>query len=173
MKLQKWNNDQSIPNSMPLLDKYVELHRKQQPFKDVTMLLIQHQLGNHVPQANALLELGLDPENLFWLDIPYTSTTVVREYLIKNFDIPLKNFSISSYQILERYAHYQRKRTQDMLRYFFNNPPRHLIVLDDGAYFIEAMSMFKQKLPNVSIVEQTTRGFIKIRNNEALKILCC
>lgn len=169
MELKRWNNDQSIPTSMPVMDLYLARHKDRQPFKDVTMLLIQHQLGNQVPQAKALIEMGLDPEKLFWLDIPYTATPLVCEHLIKNLGIPAGNFITTNYTILEPYANYQRRRTQEILRRFLDNPPEHLVVLDDGAYFIEAMATYKKRLPLVSIVEQTTRGFIKINGNAALK----
>jgi hypothetical protein len=35
---------------MPVLDRWVGSHANRKP-PGVTMLLIQHQLGNHVPQA--------------------------------------------------------------------------------------------------------------------------
>lgn len=43
--------------------------------------MIQHHLGNHVPQTEALFAFGLAPRDLDWIDIPYTSTRVVREAL--------------------------------------------------------------------------------------------
>ncbi|MEI7979513.1 MAG: hypothetical protein WCI53_11770 [Bacteroidota bacterium] len=169
MKFKRWNEDQTIPSSMPILNTYLNKYKGKKPFKDFTILMIQHQLGNQVPQTLALIELGLDPTKIFWLDIPYTSSKKVREYLIQNSGIPAENFFTSDYNILQPYANYQRKRAQEILSLLLKNPPKHLIVLDDGAYFIEAMVTFKQKLPMVTIVEQTTRGIIKIENNASLK----
>jgi hypothetical protein len=170
MSFKHWNDDQSIPVSMPLLDKYLDVfHNGRQPLKDVTMLFIQHQLGNQVPQAKALLALGLAPENLYWLDIPYTANKEVKNYLVEELKIPEKNLFNHTYSVLDAYAPYQRKRAQEVYKYFLENPPDKLIVLDDGAYFFEAMATFRKQLPRVAVVEQTTRGFIKIENNAALK----
>lgn len=43
-------------------------------------------------------------------------------------------------------------------------------MLDDGAYFLEAMSSFKQRLPSVAIVEQTTRGLIRLEEDAAMRL---
>jgi S-adenosylhomocysteine hydrolase len=45
---------------------------------------------------------------------------------------------------------------------------RKLLVLDDGAYFLEAASCFEDLPPNCCIVEQTSRGFKKIAKNAAM-----
>ena len=134
------------------------------------MLLIQHQLGNQVLQAEALIRLGVLPEQLYWLDIPYTANAEVRRQLTTRVGIPEKNLHQNNYKVLSPYASYQRHRSQEILRKFLDDPPERLVVLDDGAYFIEAMVSFKKKLPQVAIVEQTTRGLIKIEGNAAFRL---
>src|SRR5262245_38179839 len=107
--------DQTIPDRFPVLDAWLERQSGRKPLSDVTALLIQTQFGNQVPQVRALLELGLDPQCLHWLDIPYTSTPVVRKHLLK-LGIPEKNFIVSNYRVLEPYAPYQHRRVQQLLK---------------------------------------------------------
>lgn len=170
MNLKHWTDEQAIPKieNLPIMEHYLKKIGNEKPLQNVTMLFIQHQLGNQIPQVDALIHLGLDRNKLFWLDIPYSANITVKEHLIKNTKIPLKNLINNDYNILQPYTNYQRNRTQNVLIDFLNNPPEKLIVLDDGAYFLEAMTTFKKQLPNVSIVEQTTRGIIKIKASAAL-----
>lgn len=153
---------------MPLLRAYVQQHERRQPLRGVTALLIQHQLGNQGPQVDALVRLGLDPENIYWLDIPYTSSELFRRTIQERHRIPEENFWVSDYRVLERYPEYQLRRTQEAVDYFLHKSPRRLLVLDDGAYFLEAAMSFRRQLPHVAIVEQTTRGINKIEENAAL-----
>jgi hypothetical protein len=162
--------DQSIPTHMPILEAFLDMQGKRLPLERVTALLIQHQLGNHVPQARALLRLGLKPENLIWLDVPYTSNATVRTAL-EDLGIPRRNLRVHDYEVLQPYAPYQLRRTQTIYRELLTDPPEHLLVLDDGAYFLEAMCTMKSRLRRVSVVEQTTRGLIKIEESALLQ--CC
>lgn len=59
-------------------------------------------------------------------------------------------------------------RAQKFLRDLAASPPEHQLVLDDGACLLEALSCQRHALPRLSIVEQTTRGLIKIDENAAL-----
>lgn len=162
--------NQDIPRYMPVLDRWVHGVKSRQPLAGVTALLIQHQLGNQVPQTLALLELGLKPERLFWLDVPYTSNARVREALVE-IGIPRRNLiSAYDYWVLHPYAPYQRRRVQEVIHSFLEDPPEQLLVLDDGAYFLEAASCFRRRLPRVAVVEQTTRGLIKIDSSAALRL---
>lgn len=59
---------------------------------------------------------------------------------------------------------------QHFLLELFENPPERLLVLDDGSYLLEALAgLRRRRLPDVAIVEQTTRGLIKIEENAALE----
>jgi hypothetical protein len=60
-------------------------------------------------------------------------------------------------------------RAQKFLRDLAASPPEHQLVLDDGACLLEALSCKRHALQSLSIVEQTTRGLIKIDENAALE----
>src|SRR4051812_26803310 len=77
--------------AMPLLEELVEENRAIAPFKGVTALLIQHQLGNQGPQLDALVRLGLEPKKILWLDIPYTSNERFRRVAHERHGIPTRN----------------------------------------------------------------------------------
>lgn len=159
--------DQTIPENMELVDQLVNQHRCHRPLQGVKALFIQHQLGNQYPLAKAMIALGLDPKDLYWLDIPYTSNAKVREALFE-LKIPKRNFFINQYRVLDFYAPYQNQRMTRILHGFLQNPPDRLLVLDDGAYYLEAAVCFERQIPEVAIVEQTTRGLIKIEQNAAM-----
>lgn len=161
---------QRIPKRMPIVDALVRQHEAEQPLAGHTALLIQHQLGNHVPQAKALIRLGLDPRDIYWLDIPYTSHEEVRTEL-RRLNVPKKNLTVGKYRLLDFYAPHQRLKVQKAIRRLLDDPPERLLVLDDGSHFLEGATSFagfSERLKNVAIVEQTTRGLIRMNSNAAL-----
>ena len=143
---------------MPLLEEYVKQNEARQPLRGTTALLIQHQLANQAPQVEALIRLGLDPKQIYWLDIPYTSSERFRVVAGDRLEIPEQNFWSNRYQVLEPYSSHQLRRTQEIIRHLLDNSPERLMVLDDGAYFLEAAMTFRRQFPHAAIVEQTTRG---------------
>jgi S-adenosylhomocysteine hydrolase len=163
-----WSLTEEIPRRMPVLDRWLERFGQDRPLAGVTVLNIQHQLGNHVPQTQALLHLGVAPQDVLWIDIPYTSTPAVREALFA-FGIPPENFVVSDFHLLGKYAPYQRTRVQRVLRELLTDPPERLLVLDDGSYMLEALATTRGRPPFLSIVEQTTRGLIKIEDSAVLE----
>jgi len=163
-----WELNESIPDRMPVLERWLERAAQERPLAGVTALLMQHQLGNQVPQTRALIELGVAPRDLYWIDIPYTSNAAVREAL-RGLGIPAENLFVSDFRLLDDYAPHQRLRVQGFLRDLFQHPPTCLLVLDDGSYLLEALSCLRRRLPRVAIVEQTTRGLIKIEDSAALE----
>jgi len=161
---------QGIPANMPLVDELVRRYAAQKPLAGHTALLIQHQLGNHIPQAKALIELGLKPRDIYWLDIPYTSHALVREEL-RRLAVPKKNLTVGKYRLLDYYAPHQRLKVQKAIKKLLDDPPERLLVLDDGEHFLEAatgFAEFNKRLKRVCIVEQTTRGLIRMNSNAAL-----
>jgi S-adenosylhomocysteine hydrolase len=165
--LAHWRITDEIPLRLPLLDRWLELAAHDRPLKGVTVLNIQHQLGNHVPQATALIELGVSPSDVYWIEIPYSATPSVRAVLFE-LGIPRENVFVSDFRLLDDYANYQRARVQRFLRQLADDPPERLLVLDDGAYMLEALAAVRRPLPPIAIVEQTTRGLIKMEDNRAL-----
>jgi len=165
--LAHWQITDEIPLRLPLLDRWLERSRNERPLEGVTVLNIQHQLGNHVPQTTALIELGVSPRDVHWIEIPYSATPAVRAVL-HGLGIPKENILVSDFRLLDDYANYQRARVQRFLRAFADDPPERLLVLDDGAYMLETLAALRRPLPSITIVEQTTRGLIKMEDNRAL-----
>ena len=153
---------------MSLLETLVRKHEDAQPLRGVSALLIQHQLANSAPQLEALQRLGLAPDRTFWLDIPYTSSARFRLTVGDRLGIPEDNFWVNRYRVLDPYSTHQLRRTQEIFRHVARQCPGRLLVLDDGAYFLEAAMMFDRQLNGVGIVEQTTRGVIKLEENTSL-----
>jgi S-adenosylhomocysteine hydrolase len=155
---------------MPLVKIWVKKKKKHVKLNELTVLLIQHQFLNQIILVKALHKLGVPFENMLWLDIPYTSSKKIRAKLMK-LGIPENNLFVSKYDVTLPYIDYQRARVQKLYAHLLETQPKSLLVLDDGAYFIEALSTFKKRLPNICIVEQTARGLIKISDNSTLKFL--
>lgn len=165
--LAHWRITDEIPLRLPLLDRWLERAAQDRPLEGVTLLNIQHQLGNHVPQTVALIELGVAPTDIYWIEIPYSATPAVREVLY-GLGIPKQNILVSDFHLLDDYANYQRARVQHFLHAFADDPPKLLLVLDDGAYMLETLAALRRPLPSLAIVEQTTRGLIKMEDSRAL-----
>ena len=160
-----------IPNRLPMLDAYVAEHfGDERPLRGTTAVLIQHQLGSQVAMTRTLIQLGIDPSDLYWIDIPYTSNVKVHAALLE-LGIPERNFSSSNYRLDDVYAAYQRKRVQERFAELTArlSPEQRLLVLDDGSYFLEAMACYRPRGSRIAIVEQTTRGMIKIRKDATLR----
>ncbi|MBK9175261.1 MAG: hypothetical protein IPM46_02760 [Flavobacteriales bacterium] len=165
-----WTEAEAITDQMPLLDTWLAGHMEAQPLKGCAALMLQHQLGNHVAQTRALLALGLRPQDLHWIDIPYTARKPVQA-AIRAMGMPAENFVPGGYRVLDPYAPYMRKRVAGFLERLAADPPEHLLVLDDGSYFLDALREHPVALRRVSIVEQTTRGIIKIEEDKKLAAL--
>lgn len=165
--LKRWHLTEEIPVRMPILDRWLERAAQDRPLAGVTGLMIQHQLGNQVPQTRALIELGMAPQDIYWIDIPYTSTPAVRAALL-SLGIPSENMLVSTFHLMDKYGPFQRLRVQRFIRDRLDARPERLLVLDDGAYMLEAIAGMKRQFPNLAIVEQTTRGLIKMDENAAL-----
>lgn len=160
--------EQHISPGTALLSLLVDTYKTEQPLAGVTALFFQHQLGNQVPMTDTLIQLGLRPDKIYWMDIPYTSHQRVRDAL-EVLGIPSGNFRTShDYQLLDPYGPFQRRRAIEMYQEMLRADHQQLLVLDDGAYFLEAASCFEKLPRNCCIVEQTSRGFKKIEKNAAM-----
>jgi hypothetical protein len=62
--------------------------------------MLQHQLGNQVPQTEALIRLGMEPERIHWIDSAYTSTPRVREAL-QGLGIPAAQLQTGDFRLLQ------------------------------------------------------------------------
>lgn len=139
-------------------------------------LFIQHQLANQVPMARALVELGLPAERITWLDVPYTSHARTREALTRQVGIRPEQFVVcDDFRVTRPYAPYQLHRVQTFVKRWLARDERDrrpLLVLDDGAYFLEALATYRiDDLPDVRVVEQTSRGYKKMDGRLDLGLL--
>jgi S-adenosylhomocysteine hydrolase len=161
----------NLDERLALLEAWLSEHAGAAPLAGCTLLLVQHQLANHAAQADGLVRLGADPDRIHWVDIPYTSQAALRSYLTSRLAIPGANLSVSDdYQVLDSYAPYQHQRVVRAVLTLAGRSAGPLLVLDDGAYVLEALASLKPaRWPgHVAIVEQTTRGLIKLRESFAL-----
>ena len=156
--------DTTMREKMPLLNAVVQQHKSTQPFQDVTILLIQHQLQDSYGQISAFIELGVAPENIHWIDIPYTSFASVRTAIQRDFGVPARNFHVSTYRLDLPYREHQCRRIGQWLNTqgeALRN--RRLLVVDDGAYFLEGLSYSDGEPPVFSIVEQSQTAIKRLR----------
>lgn len=119
--------------------------------------------------VQALFDLGLEPSRTFFVDIPYSANSKVRAALAR-LGLPKAHFADDTYNLEQPYAAYQRRRVQDLAAGVLGEPGLNgaLLVLDDGAYFVEAASCFASSFGDLRVVEQTTRGLIKIEADAAM-----
>src|SRR6185312_4277256 len=132
--------DEALSDGVPLLDLWMQAQKGAQPLAGTTVLLIQHQLSNQVPMLKALLDLGVRSEDVWWLDIPYTSHPAVRDYAAGQFGVPRSQLLQADYPVLAPYGPYQHARAIRTLRTITDRNPGSLIVLDDGAYALDALA---------------------------------
>lgn len=159
---------------MNVLQSLVANFKESQPLSGVDILLIQHQLENHYAQAKALIEVGAEPDSIFWIDIPYSSHQSVREKLY-DLGIPKSNFMISNdFKLSWSYTRYQRQRVQQWIHRYQNKlqKKKKLVFLDDGSYFPDAAVCFNKKIESLAGVEQTMRGISRINGNPAVRAYC-
>jgi len=158
---------------MSTLKSLIDKAKDERKFKDLILIFIQHQLGNHFSQTSSLIELGQDPKKVYWIDIPYTSSVKTREAIFKELKVPIENFDSHEFKVGYSYDEYQIHRVKEwILRYrgFFFESSK-ILILDDGGYFIRALMRIRDgKLLSricqmVKIIEQTTRGIIKTRES--------
>lgn len=165
--------DHSAIDRMKLVKWVVKKWGSQRPLAGWKVLLIQHQLENHFAQLVALTRMGVDPRDVYWIDIPYTSSPTIRAEAVRH-GVPKKHLLVHKYDPRQRYSAFQRGRVANWIESFTrkHGTETPLLVLDDGGYFLEAMVCFKGRLKRLAVVEQTSRGIRKYRSNAAVKYYC-
>lgn len=156
---------------MPVVDWVVDTYGYDKPFVGWDVLFIQHQLENHMAQTEAMFECGMEASRLHWIDIPYTSSPIIREHLIDKYSVPSEQFYVHDYNLTQQYAPYQRARVIGWIKHYLEKSSNEnpLLVVDDGGYFLEALVCLKDHPDKLTLVEQTTRGINKIRDNDAVR----
>ena len=155
--------DDDIPDSLPLLDLFRNV-RGTADFGAVDILVIQHQLGTNVPLVRAFATDGV-PEGRMWpVDIPYSTNQDAHAAFValsgEDRCPPLLTDPLVDYSAVQL-----MRVTTTLLDIWRHGQGRPLLVIDDGAYFLRALTMLRAiSHPAVGhfadsfVVEQTTRG---------------
>jgi S-adenosylhomocysteine hydrolase len=155
----------TIPEELPLIDRF----RRERPgrglFSDVDVLFIQHHIGPLIAKLEAMVAEGLDRKRCWFVDIPYSTNSEIRAELGKRgyrkdhmtglFSDPLEDYDESQ----------SIRMTYLMQRLADRDRPRRLLVMDDGGYFVRYLKNVTLHSPELlrafkgaAVVEQTTRG---------------
>lgn len=164
--------EDELGEPLPLVESFVGFVEGDRPLEGFRLLLVQHQLSNQAAMVGLLIRLGADPKDIHWLDIPYTSNKRVRDFTMAEHNVDPGNFRVcDDYRVLDPYPYYQHKRAVETVIALGQNSDKPLIVLDDGAYVLKALSaLHPVRWPKpIGLVEQTTRGIIKIRESSAMR----
>jgi hypothetical protein len=171
-------NSFQIPDRLPLLERYEARRPSRDAFAGHDVVFIQHHLGPLLPRLEAMVRAGLDPQRCWFVDIPYSTSTVVRGELGNRFplgeELPLFEEPVVPYD------HAQENRVHKiLLRVAKRKDPKPLLVIDDGAYFVRFLVDGLRHDPDVlrsfagaRVVEQTTRGhrFLQEEANNTIKL---
>src|SRR5262245_55448875 len=111
--------DRNVLRRMKLVEWLIEHHRGAQPLRGWKVLFIQHQLENHLAQVHGVLELGVSPRVLHWIDVPSTSSAEIRNATMR-LGVPARNFRNHAYNLTQSYATYQRVRVTLWIKWFMS-----------------------------------------------------
>ena len=164
----------SIPRHLPLLDDFRHSHDRVD-LSGHSLLVIQHQLGTTVPLIQALIDDGIDAASMWFVDIPYSTHPDVREVLLELAGSPNRCPAPFTDPLVD-YTSAQLTRVMSTLFAMLSHDHNtDLIVLDDGAYFLRALSVLNAishpaalAFAGAVMIEQTTRGheFLKSHTDE-------
>jgi len=158
-----------VPDRLPLLDAFLaERAPAGAPLRDTTAVLVQHHTGSIVPMLRTLAALGLDLNRTFLVDIPYSTHSAVVE-AVRRLGVPDGNIAGGRYRLDDALRRHQLRRVTDLLGRL--RPGRRVLVLDDGAYVLEALSLSGRLSGRLAVVEQTVFGMRKVR--EEARIVAC
>lgn len=149
---------------LSLLDEY--LQRRRANLTNTAVVLLQHQLAPLVARVNAMYACGLKPNQIWFLDIPYSTNTAVRARLQR--ELGQAEQMCSPFEDpLVCYSQAQRDRVQEILHKVADQrTAQDLVIIDDGAYVCRAIAasmdcpQLREKFRGTRIVEQTTRGHV-------------
>ncbi|MGY1695404.1 hypothetical protein ACI780_10865 [Geodermatophilus sp. SYSU D00814] len=160
-----------VPRRLPLVDRFLaEFASGERPLAHHAALLVQHQMGTVVPMVAGLLTLGLRARDVWWVDVPYSANRTVQRHLAA-LGIPEPHFASPTHSLLEPYRPGQVRRVAAALvdADAVLPPGVPLLVLDDGAYVLQALAagLVGVQRP-LCIVEQTTRGVMHVREESSV-----
>jgi hypothetical protein len=157
--------ENNFPENLGLLEEFRRIKIQDKSFlKDVSVLFIQHHLYPFIGQLKIMSRDGMIPQKTWFVDIPYsTNNDVVKKIQSEytNHEYP-KTIT----DPLLNYSETQKKRIKSVILDVVNSKPKKLLVIDDGAYFIQAiheLSMISHEIDEVLynrtyLIEQTTKG---------------
>ena len=148
-------------SKFPLLWSIVQRFKERQPLLNRTVFNIQHQLGDMTAQTEALIELGARPQDLYFLPPLYFNHRDFESFVMKHYGIPRENlFNSNTYRLRYDYDRYRLlhvikhiKQMIDMEKYKAN----HLLVLDDGGCFPEALATINYLLNEKICIDSLTK----------------
>lgn len=173
---------EEVPEALPLLDEFRKARPDPKAFAGVETLFIQHHLGPFVPRIQDMIEDGQDPERCWSIDIPYSTSNIVREET-RELGCLKEQWAEPFNDPLEPYSASQLQRVQDLIQTLVERlegekDRRDLLVVDDGAYFLRSISnlpenersrMIEVLKNRTYVVEQTTRGYRYIKQRENME----
>ncbi len=173
---REWDipNETDYPRVLPLLDRYREDRERRgaskRPFEGYHILFIQHHLGPLLGRLTSFFDAGLRPEDCWFIDIPYSTNRFVWDEL-RNMGCPAEQAPAPMNHPLRIYDATQIERVSEIVRSLAEAAPEKLLVIDDGGYFLRALSILQdgdrdithqfgrdRGQTRVALVEQTTRG---------------
>ncbi|NNE20940.1 MAG: hypothetical protein HKN10_20915 [Myxococcales bacterium] len=168
-----------IPKHLGLLKKFRRNYSSRDTFSNTDVVFIQHHLGPLVPRLEAMKRAGLNPKRCWFVDIPYSTSPVVRRELSKRGFKRAKALQPLD-DPMEPYDRAQEKRAHQVFRKVAGRKnPNPLLVIDDGAYFARFLvhslrhePQLARKFVGTRLVEQTTRGhrYLQEEANNTIKL---
>lgn len=163
-KEREHNDVFGIPKKLPVVNDFISNNRLDENiFQEKNILFIQHCLAPTILRIEAMKKHGLDPDNFWFVDIPYSTSYEIKNEMQSRWKT--MNFATKFTDALKPYKDAQRSRVIQTLEKIANTKG-DLLIVDDGAYTIRTLMELGEdddlvkKLCNrkISIVEQTTRG---------------
>jgi hypothetical protein len=188
-RYREWKlpSEENYPRRLPLLDGFRRDRqmrgRNPKPFDGYSALFIQHHLGPLLGRMETLFDAGIKPEDCWFVDIPYSTNAYVWQEL-RSMGCPRDQTASPLNHPLRIYHDSQLARVCGIVQAIAEAGPEKLLVIDDGAYFLRAVSHLQDGdrdithqfgtdtgQTRVAVVEQTTRGHRFISSNTAQMLL--
>lgn len=156
----------STSNNISLLNPFTEkkvVDPKDKPLKNTALVYIHHALNSSILVLKALIQLGLDPKNIFILDKHYSRCEeVVKE--IKELGVYYQ--SGSSQVGLGKFSQHFNQDISFLWYHILNNLQSNvtdLIIMDHGGHALGSVPASLLERLNVVGAEKTTAGLIHTR----------
>jgi S-adenosylhomocysteine hydrolase len=133
--------------------------------KDTLLITCQHVLGEHVDLLDALIKIGLSPENVYWLGKCYSTNKETADTL-ENKGIYLHPAS-KEFDSHVAFDDQHKKVVTDLLERVKKEKSgmefKHVVILDDGGELISISNEVLSDWKNIVGVEWTSSGFNRLK----------